>query len=76
MVDKAHFLLKFSDQFADNESSKFDYETEFQQTETWDSLTSMAIISMIEHEYNVVISDDEIRESTTIEDIYNIVNNK
>jgi acyl carrier protein len=42
----------------------------------WSSLSALSIIAMIDDEYGVAIKGSDIREAKTIEDLYNMVNNK
>jgi acyl carrier protein len=36
-------------------------------------MTALSIIAMVNDEYDVTIKGDDIRKSTTIEDLFNIV---
>ena len=50
--------------------------TEFRQLDEWSSLSSLAIISMIDDEYDVVINGNDLRNCNTIEDLFAIVESK
>ncbi|WP_196891999.1 acyl carrier protein [Aureivirga marina] len=39
----------------------------------WDSLTSLSLIAMIDSDYNISVTNDDIREFKTIEDVCNFV---
>lgn len=51
----------------------FTPETKFHDLDEWTSLTALSIIAMVDDEYDVRIKGDDIRNSVTIEDLYNIV---
>jgi len=70
------FVQNFASQFEETEATEFKAETAFRDLDEWSSLTSLSIIAMVDEEYNVRLTGDDIRNSKTIEDIYNIVKSK
>lgn len=50
-----------------------DTKVPFRTVGSWDSLTGMAIIVMIEDKYGVKISDSEFRSLITVQDIIDFV---
>lgn len=56
--------------------SKLTSETKFKELPEWSSLAALIIIAFADENYDVEISGKEIREATTIQDLYNIINNK
>ena len=50
-----------------------DSDTEFKNLEDWDSLVALSIIAMIDEEYDVSISGDDIRNSSTVQDLMDLV---
>ena len=75
-MDLNEFIKNFADQFDDTDSGEFTPECEFHQLDEWSSLTGMAIIAMVKADYNKDITAKELRECDTIENLYNLVNNK
>jgi acyl carrier protein len=71
-MDINQFIEKFSDQLID-ESQPITYETEFRKLSSWDSLTGMAVIMMIEDEYKVKVENDTFRKFNTIGNIFDYV---
>ena len=51
-------------------------QVNFRQLDEWSSLSSLAIISMIDDEYDVVINGNDLRNCNTIEDLFAIVESK
>ena len=70
------FIQNFADQFDDTETSVFTPETEFKELEEWSSLTALSVIAMIDEEYDVKIKGDDVRDSQTINDLYEIVKSR
>jgi acyl carrier protein len=74
-MEQEKFLEQFIAQF-DTEPVGVTMETEFRNIDDWDSLTALGVISMIDDEYNVKLSGEELKSSTTVMDIFNIVKTK
>jgi len=72
-MNLTNFISKFADQFDETDKSEFKASTEFKVLVDWSSMTALSIIAMIDEEYGVTIKGDNIRKSTTIEDMFNIV---
>ena len=51
-------------------------ETKFRELEEWSSLVALGVIAMVDEEYGVKIKGDDIRNSQTINDIYEIVKSR
>jgi acyl carrier protein len=67
------FIGKFAEQFDETDANEFKADTEFEGLVDWSSMTALSIIAMVDEEYGVTIKGDDIRKSTTIEDLFNIV---
>jgi len=70
------FVENFAAQFEETEADVFTAETRFREIEEWSSMTAMSIIAMVDEEYHVRLTGDNIRTSKTIEDVYNCVQSK
>lgn len=70
------FINNFAFQFDDTDASEFSANTEFKNLAEWSSLTALSIIAMIDEEYDVQLKGDDIRISSTIEELFNLVNSK
>ncbi|MCF0189506.1 MAG: acyl carrier protein [Bacteroidaceae bacterium] len=70
------FIENFAAQFDDTEAEVFTAETKFRELEEWSSLIALSVIAMVDEEYDVTIKGDDIKNSTTIQDLFNIVNSK
>lgn len=70
------FIQNFADQFDDTDASVFTPETNFKELEEWSSLTALSVIAMIDEEYDVKIKGDDVRNSQTVNDLYEIVKSR
>jgi acyl carrier protein len=67
------FVSEFADQYDDIPTDDFNAATLFKENEEWSSMTALSVIAMVDQNYGVRLTGDDVRKSSTIEDIYNIV---
>jgi acyl carrier protein len=72
-MQKEEFLANFSNQFDDTDASEIAFNTIFKDLDEWSSLTALSIIAMCDEEYGVKVTGDDIKNSTTVEDLFNLV---
>ena len=70
------FIENFAAQFDDTEASVFTAETKFRDLEEWSSLIGLSLIAMVDEEYDITLKGDDIKNATTIEDLFNTVKSK
>lgn len=70
------FIENFADQFEETDINELKPKTEFKKLEEWSSLIALSVIAMVDEEYDVTIKGDDIRNSNTIEDLFNTVKSK
>lgn len=70
------FIEKFAEIFDDTDASTLTPETNFRELEEWSSLSALSLIAMADEEYEVELKGDDIRNATTISDIFEIVKEK
>jgi acyl carrier protein len=70
------FVSLFAAQFEETAASNFNSDTVFRNLEEWSSLTSLSVIAMVDEEYNIKLTGDDIRSSKTILDIFKIIEAK
>lgn len=75
-MELKEFIEHFAEQFDDTELSELKPETVFKELEEWSSLIALSVIAMVDEEYDVTIKGDDIRNSKTIEDLFNAVKAK
>jgi acyl carrier protein len=70
------FIIDFASCFDDTDSSEITASLIFKDLDEWDSLTTLAVIGMCKKKYNVTVTGMEVREASTVEDLYNLVLSK
>ncbi len=70
------FVKAFAAEFDDTPEEQFTPATNYRELEEWGSVVALSIISMIDDEMDVQITDADLRSSKTIEDLYNLVTSK
>lgn len=70
------FIENFAAQFDDTDASVFTPETVFHELDEYSSLIALSIIAMVDEEYDVTLKGDDIKTSSTIQDIFEKVQAK
>ena len=70
---KAKFLELFKEVF-EMEDEEVKFNDNFRDLETWDSITHLSLIAMLDDEYDVQIEEEESKKLMTVEDLFNKVN--
>ena len=69
------FIEKFS--FAiEVESGALDANTDFKALDIWDSLNTLSIIAMVDADFNVALTGQDVESSRTISNLWQIVEEK
>lgn len=75
-MDIKEFTQKFAEQFDETDASQLTAGTEFKKLDEWSSLVALSVIAMVDEEYNVTLKGDDIKQSATIQDLFNAVEQK
>lgn len=75
-MDIKEFIADFAEQFDDTEISELTPDCAFHDLDEWSSLIGMGLIAMVKTQYGKTITGAEIRLCETIEDLFNLINNK
>ena len=67
------FIEEFINELETKPNFKVDLNTVFRDLDDWDSMTSMMIITMIDENYNVVITPNEMLKAVTIGDLFKLI---
>ncbi len=70
------FIMNFAEQFDDIEENEIKADTDFTELEEWSSLTVLSVIAMVKTEYGKTVTGTEIRSCDTVEDLFNLINQK
>lgn len=75
-MDIKKFIENFAEQFDDTELDVFKPDTVFHDLDEYSSIIALSIIAMIDEEYGVSLSGNEMKSAVTIEDLFNTVQSK
>ena len=75
-MQKEDFLVNFANQFDDTDPSEITLKTVYKDFDEWSSLLSLSIIAMCDEEYGVKVTGDDIKNTTTVDDLYTLVLNR
>ena len=70
------FISKFEECFEGIEPSTLKTDTEFRNLESWDSLTALTLLAMIDAEFEVAISAGELRSCNKVQEIFDLIKTK
>ena len=75
MINKDEFIDKFKEEFIDADDIIVASNTSFRDLGSWDSLTGMSVLVMIQDFYCDKFSEADLKKCITVEDVYNSVQN-
>lgn len=64
------FLNNFKEILDEEPNVEITLDTKFRDLDEWDSLTALSLIAMADEEYGVTITGDEIKEMSTLNEIF------
>lgn len=70
------FIVCFSEQFDETDISEITADTEYQELEEWNSLTTLGIIALVKIKFGKSITGLEIRNAKTVKDLYDLISSK
>lgn len=70
------FIQNIVNLFDDIDTSNFSALTDFKDNDEWNSLLVLSVIAMVDEEYGIIITSDDIRQAKTIGDLYSIVKSR
>ncbi len=72
-MDINTFIDNFAGQFDDTPIDQIKPETNFRDLKEWSSLIALSIIAMVDEEYGVTLKGTDIKNATTVKDIFDAV---
>lgn len=74
-MEMKDFLENFAEQFDETSLDELTNETVFKDLPEWSSLVALLVIGMVDEVYNITITGEVIRNSSTIEELFNAIKN-
>ena len=72
-MDIKDFIENFVEQFDETPTIEVTPETRHHEMDEWSSIVALSVMAMIDEEYDVQIKADEMRNSQTVQELYDIV---
>ncbi len=69
------FIDNFKSQL-ENDAFIVEADTDFVKAEFWDSLTNMVITVMLDDDYNIQMSSEELNSFGSVQELYDFVQSK
>lgn len=73
MITLDEFVQLFADLFDNTDPSSITASTAYHDLDEWSSLIGLSVIAMVDEECDVALKGDDIKNSLTVEDLYNII---
>ncbi len=70
------FIESFSNLFEETDANEIKSNTVFKDLDEWGSLMVLMVIAMCDEEYSVTVSGEDIKDTITVEDLYNLVKDR
>jgi len=75
-MDLQQFIKQFAQQFEASDVDQISENTDYRLLDTWDSLTSMSVQVMIEDEYEVAVTPEELKNATSVLALFNLIKSR
>lgn len=75
-MDLNDFLQNFADQFDEVDPLELNTETKFKELDEWTSLIALSVIAMIDEEYDVLLKGNDIKSTSTLGELFELVQSK
>ena len=70
------FIENFKSQLDEPENLNLSQETIFRDLDEWDSIVAISVIAMVDSEYGIKLTGEDIRNSKTVNDLFLILKTK
>ncbi|WP_159950358.1 acyl carrier protein [Polaribacter septentrionalilitoris] len=67
------FIENFKNILDEEPNFKLEVSSKFRDLDEWDSLTALSLIAMLDEEYNVTVTGDQVKDMETIEDVIKLI---
>lgn len=70
------FVQLFAEQFDETDANEIETSTKFHDLDEWSSLIGLSVIAMVDEEFEVALKGDDVKNASTVEDLYKVVVSK
>ena len=72
----SEFVQAFAEEFDETPVERFAADTDYKDLEEWGSLTALSIVAIAKEHFGKKITGADLRNCTTIEELYNFIQSK
>ena len=65
------FILKIEEEYEELEPGTLKPESNFRENFEWNSINALILIALVDSEFDVTITAEDITEAQTVQDLYN-----
>lgn len=70
------FVIKIEQEIEDLTPGTLTPDKDYREIEQWSSMYALILIAMIDTEYGVTLTGEDLKQSKTVRDLYEIVKSK
>ena len=70
------FVQLFAEQFDETDANEIEASTKFHDLDEGSSLIGLSVIAMVDEEFEVALKGDDVKNASTVEDLYKVVVSK
>ena len=70
------FIQKIEAEFSDMEQGILHSKSVFREVMNWNSINALILIALVDTEYDVILTADDLRASSTINDLFTLVQSR
>ena len=75
-IELKNFIQNIASALEDENIKELGVNLKLEDIDGWDSFAIMSVIAMIDEEYNVIISGDEISKIDTLQKLYDLIRSR
>ena len=75
-MDINDFIEKFATCLNHTSSSAISPQTEYRKLDEWSSIFALIVIAMVDTDYSKVLTSEDIKNTMTISDLFNVIQSK
>jgi acyl carrier protein len=75
-MESSEFIKNLAVLFDDTDITEFTLETRYRDLDEWSSLNALAVLNMIGKKYKVYLKSDEMKKTSTIQELFNLIQSK
>jgi acyl carrier protein len=75
-MDMNEFIKKFTACLNHTPASAIGPDTEFKKLDEWSSIFALVVIAMVDSDYHKVLAADDLRNSKSLSDLFNLIQSR